>query len=438
MNVARNLTFLALLVMALSGAVTTTAAAQALGPAFAGDYTLSLLPPVPGVTGAQGGLAFRPGNPNKLLVVGQSALPSAAIYEVDVTRDATGHITGFAGPATFAASAPNADGGLQFGPGAVLFFTTRPTNLLGQIEPGSVAPDRHIHLTLLGVAPSTGGVAFPPVGFPGAGRVMLTSYDASEWYSAVYNHDGMGTYSLNNLVLGASASAGTGLQGIAHVDAHYPGFSTYSALVCEWDGSSVGAYELDGSGHIEPALRHTFLTGYSCTGVTVDPGTGALLFAAHDGSSMLLVEPSTRVFLGTSYCAPAAPNSLGHSGALSAIGSQSVAANDVTLHASNLTVNSFGFFLTSRTQGMVNQPGGTPGVLCLGGSIGRYIGPFQPQNTGMSRSFSLALDLAATPTPMGFVQVVAGETWHFQAWHRDGGYSVPSSNFTHALSIPFH
>ena len=438
MNAARIFPPLALLTMALSGGVTTTAAAQALGPAFAGDYTLSLLPPVPGVTGPRGGMTFRPGNPNRLVVVAQSALPAAVIYEVDLTRDAAGHITGFAGPATFAASAPNADGGLQFGPGEVLFYTTRPANMLGQIELGSVAPDRLIDLTPLGLAPSMGGLAFPPSGYPGAGSLKLTSYDAGEWYSATLSQDNMGTYNVDFLSLRASAGAGAGLQGIAHVDALFPAFSSPSALVCDWNGSRVEAYELDVNGDIDPALQRTFLTGYSCTGTTVDPGTGDLLFAAHDGTSMLVVVPSTPVFLGTSYCAPAPRNSQGRSGILIATGTQSVAANDVTLHASNLTLNSFGYFLTSRTQGLVHHPGGSMGVLCLGGSIGRYVGPGQVRNSGVTGAFSLGIDLAATPTPIGAVQVVAGETWNFQAWHRDGGFGAATSNFTHGVAIPFH
>jgi hypothetical protein len=436
MNAARNLTRCALLATALTCGITTTALAQVLDPAFANDYALNVLPPVAGVTGARGGLTFRPGNPNKLLIVGQSAGSAAAIFEVDVTRNAGGHITGFAGVATLVATAPNADGGLQFGPGGVLFYTTWPDNMLGQIEPGSVAPDRLIDLTALGVASSTGGLAITPSGFPSAGSLKLTSYGGNTWYSATLVPDGTGTYDVMNLTLRATVGGFVGLEGIAHVAATYPAFSTPSALVCEWGSSGVSAYELDTNGDIDPSLQRTFLTSYSCTGTTVDPATGDLLFSGYSGTSMLVIEPST-VLLGTSYCTPAVPNSTGSSGGISATGSQAVAANNVTLEASSLPLNSFGFFLTSRTQGMVNQPGGSQGVLCLGGSIGRYVGPGQIQNSGASGSFSLVIDLAATPTPTGFVQVVAGETWNFQSWHRDAVGGTATSNFTDGLAIPF-
>ena len=87
---------------------------------------------------------------------------------------------------------------------------------------------------------------------------------------------------------------------------------------------------------------------------------------------------------------------------------------------------------------MLGQPGGSQGVLCLGGSIGRYVGPGQIKNTGAIGAFSLALDLTQTPTPIGFVAIAAGETWHFTTWHRDAVGGVATSNFTNGLSIAFN
>ena len=139
--------------------------------------------------------------------------------------------------------------------------------------------------------------------------------------------------------------------------------------------------------------------------------------------------------LGTSYCGPGVPNSTGNSGEMSATGSLVVANNNVTLLASSLPNNAFGYFLTSRTQGMVPQPGGSLGVLCLGGNIGRYTGPGQIQNTGMTGEFDLLLDLTQMPTPTGFVAAAAGETWNFQAWHRDSVGGAAVSNFTDGLQL---
>ncbi|MEZ6016682.1 MAG: hypothetical protein R3F49_16310 [Planctomycetota bacterium] len=141
--------------------------------------------------------------------------------------------------------------------------------------------------------------------------------------------------------------------------------------------------------------------------------------------------------LGTTYCSPAVANSTGLSGEIVATGSAVAADNDVTLTANNLPNNAFGFFLASLIQGNVPQPGGSQGVLCLGGSIGRYVGAGQIKNSGTTGSFDLVLDLTQTPQPSGIVSISMGQTWNFQAWHRDASGGVATSNFTNAVSIDF-
>ncbi|QDV09193.1 hypothetical protein Poly30_47500 [Planctomycetes bacterium Poly30] len=140
---------------------------------------------------------------------------------------------------------------------------------------------------------------------------------------------------------------------------------------------------------------------------------------------------------GTAYCM-ANPNSTGATGTISGAGSTMAASNDVTLTAADLPNSAFGFFITSTTQGFVANPAGSEGNLCLAGAIGRYVGAGQIQNTGGAGSFSLALDLTQTPTPTGLVSIAAGETWNFQAWHRDANMGTPVSNFTDGLSITFN
>ena len=111
--------------------------------------------------------------------------------------------------------------------------------------------------------------------------------------------------------------------------------------------------------------------------------------------------------LGINYCAANA-NSTGATGSISATGSDQVGLNNLTLTAGDLPTNSFGFFLTSQTQAQVANPGGSAGNLCLGGAIGRYVGPGQVLNSGATGAFSLALDLTNTPQPTGGVAVQAG------------------------------
>lgn len=136
------------------------------------------------------------------------------------------------------------------------------------------------------------------------------------------------------------------------------------------------------------------------------------------------------------YCMAAA-NSTGSTGSLVASGSFVAADNDVTLTASGLPANAFGFFITSQTQGFVTGPAGSAGNLCLGGSVGRYVGPGQISSSGAAGQFSLALDLLQTPTPNGFVSIAAGQTWSFQAWYRDSASGTPTSNFTQGYRVDF-
>ena len=134
------------------------------------------------------------------------------------------------------------------------------------------------------------------------------------------------------------------------------------------------------------------------------------------------------------YCGAAAPNSTGSGATTDATGSNDASLNVLSIQASNLPASTFGFFITSRTQGFVVGPGGSQGNLCLGGEIGRYVGPGQIQNSGAAGTFELSIDLTAIPSPSGSVQGFPGELWNFQAWYRDANPSA-TSNFTEAIGI---
>ncbi len=163
--------------------------------------------------------------------------------------------------------------------------------------------------------------------------------------------------------------------------------------------------------------------------VIVSGREGALI-----GSPRLYDFDVTCDLVGSIYCQQTVANSTGRAGDLTLTGSDEVGANDLTAIASQLPENSFGFFLTSRTTDSVPNAGGSLGTLCLGGSIGRFVDPLQIQNAGALGAFSLALDLSSLPSPTGLVAAAVGETWHFQAWHRDVAQG-PVSNFTDAVQV---
>jgi hypothetical protein len=137
--------------------------------------------------------------------------------------------------------------------------------------------------------------------------------------------------------------------------------------------------------------------------------------------------------VGSTYCAPAVPNSTGGPAHITATGSAVALDNDLLLAAHGMPSGQFGYFLGSQTQGVLNQPGGSEGVLCVAGSIARFNQPVL--QTGAAGAFEAQLDLAAVPLSPPHA-VVAGETWSFQGWFRDLN-PAPTSNFTSGVEVLF-
>jgi hypothetical protein len=410
-----------------------TAQAQTLGPDFVNDYSVDNLFSVPGVPGPYGGMVFKDGDPNMLLIIGSAEGNNAKIYEIPVTRDAQGHVDGFSGSASSISTASQATGGLMYAPGGVLLFTTYPGNMLGQIMPGSTKPDKMIDLTPLGVGPSTGGIAITPAGFAGAGDFKITSYGFDSWYDADLVPDGGGTFDVANVGPGIFLNTTPGPESIEHVDATYPGFDVQSVIVMEWYNEKVSAYELDVNGDLDPTTRRDFLEccGIFYLGSTTDPVTGDWLIGDSGSGDQVMVVKRNQSNIGTNYCGPAVNNSTGQPGVISAIGSDVVADNDLTLYANQLPVGIFGYYLASETQGFVQNPGGSDGNLCLAGKIGRFVK--QVAKSDANGEISIVVDLTQIPVAPP-VAVIAGETWNFQCWYRDVGNT---SNFTDGLEILF-
>ena len=239
------------------------------------------------------------------------------------------------------------------------------------------------------------------------------------------------------------AAQSSGTLGVLYNNANYTWSSTvltpgtwYTALLKFENGS----FEL----YLDGALVHQGTLGVLNTGNNLNFTTNNFSNGtAFNGCIRNLLIANDTTFgppggpLGVNYCTPGVPNSSGASGVMGATGSRTVAANDLTLSASALPNNAFAFFLASRTTGSVTGPGGSTGNLCLGGQIGRYVGPGQIRNTGTTGAVSLVVDLTRTPQPAGLVAIGAGETWHFQCWHRDVAGGAATSNFTDGYSIVF-
>jgi len=137
---------------------------------------------------------------------------------------------------------------------------------------------------------------------------------------------------------------------------------------------------------------------------------------------------------GATHCPAPAQNSTGALGALTAFGSSVVAEQRLHLAATSLPPGALGLFLCSRTPGPSTAPG-FPAPLCLGGSIGRFVS--LAGHIDGSGVLLRTLDLTSFPQPAQSVAVQAGETWYFQAWHRDVVAGAPGSGLSDGVAVTF-
>jgi len=269
-----------------AGAQTAT---PTISPAYSGSYALLDLGAPPGVTGSRGGLTLLAGDPNTLLVGGNANGPFGKIFSIGLMRDADSHIIGFDGSATEFATAPEIDGGLAYGPGGVLFYTGYKENLLGQIKPGSTAPDKVVELGPLGVDTSVGTLGFVPAGFPGAGEIRLMSWNTSRLFSASLMPDGNGTYDVGNIVE-LTTLPGTGPEGMVYVPPGSDLFPDPTMIVSEYNNNEIAAYDLDATGVPIFATRRTFVSGLiGAEGGFIDPLSGDFIFSTFGSANQIIV-----------------------------------------------------------------------------------------------------------------------------------------------------
>jgi len=281
----------AVLLVAAALAPSRALAQPVVTPPFAADYTISDLGSIVGVPTNYGGLTFKDGDPNKIIIGGAANGSGGNFYVVSVTRSATtNEITGFSGSATlFSAGAYN-DGGLAYGPGGVLFYARYPVAEIGQIKPGSTTVNKVTALGPLGVSGSLGGLTFVPAGYPGAGQLKIVAYNGSQgWYSVAIAPDGSGTYNLTSATAEATLSGGP--EGVVYVPPGSPGFIDFgSVLVAEYGAGKIVTYDIDTNGDPKPATRREFVTGLSgAEGAAIDPLTGDFLFSTYGGGNKVLV-----------------------------------------------------------------------------------------------------------------------------------------------------
>ena len=180
-----------------------------------------------------GGLIFKAGAPNTLIIGGVSTEDSGRFYEVPVVRGAGNHIVAFGTPFLRGFGANN-DGGIAYGPGGVLFYSQYGLNAVAQVKPGSNADDKVVALGPLGIVYSTGALNFVPAGYNGAGQLKVSSWDGGQFYTVTLTADGSGTYNLTGAT--QVAILGGGPEGFAYVPLGSPLFGSQSMHVSAYCG----------------------------------------------------------------------------------------------------------------------------------------------------------------------------------------------------------
>ena len=406
----------------LALAATETSHAQTFGPDFAADYSFVDLGGPPGVPTPLGGVNFKLGDLNTLLIGGAANSTSGAIYELPVTRDAQGHIVGYVGGSSLFSTAPNIDGGLAYGPGDVLFFTEFPLNKVGQIKVGSTSPDREDDLTGPGVCSSLGALTFVPPGFPGAGRLKLASFDCNQWYDAQVTSDGVGTFDIINITNTGAVTGGP--EGMVYIDAANPGFTVDSILLAEWSAGQVGAYDIDANGDPVLSTRRDFMLGLSgAEGAVIDPLTGDFIFSTFGGGDRILVV--TGFDAPTVYCS-GKTNSLGCVPTIGATGSPTLTgADDFVVSSLNNVNGTFGILMWGTAPANNPMWGGT---LCITSQslvfpVLKSGGSGAPTGFDCSGAFSLPL----TQSWLAGTGLSPGDPLFVQFIGRDPGFPTPNA-----------
>ncbi len=156
---------------------------------------------------------------------------------------------------------------------------------------------------------------------------------------------------------------------------------------------------------------------------------------AGNAGATLHLGPFTRTAVcGVAYCAGNL-NSTGFPATLYITGSDRVSDNDLTLNAESMPLNNFGYFICGTAEGPPIVPPGSQGTFCLGGAFGRYNAISEIKFTGATGAFDLDIDLTSMPTNPNQA-VMVGQSWSFQAWHRDQN-PFNTSNFTNGVTVTF-
>src|ERR1041385_1995016 len=157
------ISFSLLVLLLLLASTRRSVFAQSLGPIFAGAYSVQDTGEVPDDDSSQ--ILFSASNSNSILIGKNTTQGDAKIVQFPVTPGAGQHSTAPGTSSTVLADAHAPDGSspldssMSYGPNGILFFTGSDPFSIGEIKPGSTAPDKMVALQPLGFGGDLGGGA---------------------------------------------------------------------------------------------------------------------------------------------------------------------------------------------------------------------------------------------------------------------------------------
>lgn len=134
------------------------------------------------------------------------------------------------------------------------------------------------------------------------------------------------------------------------------------------------------------------------------------------------------------YCSTA-PNSVGNGALISALGSQSIGANDFTVTASACPSNQTALFFYGPNR--IQLPFGD-GYLCVGAGGIELFRLNPPLTTDGAGAVARLVDFSTPPAGSGAGAILPGSEWNFQLWYRDPlGAGGSGHNLSDALTAWF-
>jgi len=268
----------------------TTGYSQTLMQEFIdAGYSLTDLGSINLLPAQYGGLTIRPEDPNTLYIGGDANSGGGVLYTVPLVRDPESHhITAFGGDAVQYCLAPNNDGGIFFAPNGTLLFTRYSMNEMGQINTENTYISTP--LTQYGISSSVGSVVLVPSGYPGAGNMVIASYNGSILYKVPFTINASGFYEFAYQTAEVSVYPLTsGPEGIAYIPIGSAGFTQPSMVISSYGNGTVVVYEVGEHGLPDVTTGREMVTGLSgAEGALIDPVTGDFLFSTFGGGNKVI------------------------------------------------------------------------------------------------------------------------------------------------------